>query len=176
MKGINSMNEFRRIEIEDYELLRSYVEKGQQIACDYTPANLALWGKVYKTEFCIMNEMLVLRFRNQGKEQFSFPIGDGDLLKTIDWMKAYCKEKEIPFILNKVEPHMLRLLGDAVDEYQVELDRDSFDYIYTTEALGNLSGKKYHGKKNHINKFKKNIRIGPMKPSLMRIQKSVSRW
>lgn len=31
--------------------------------------------------------------------------------------------------------------------------RDSADYVYETEKLISLSGKKYHGKKNHINKF-----------------------
>ena len=32
--------------------------------------------------------------------------------------------------------------------------RDYEDYVYETEKLINLSGKKYHGKKNHINQFK----------------------
>ena len=29
------------------------------------------------------------------------------------------------------------------------------DYVYRIEDLKNLSGKKYHGKKNHVNKFVK---------------------
>lgn len=39
--------------------------------------------------------------------------------------------------------------------FTIEYDRDVADYVYEVEKLINLSGKKYHGKKNHINKFKK---------------------
>ena len=37
----------------------------------------------------------------------------------------------------------------------MEFDRDIADYIYETQALIELKGRKYHGKKNHINKFSK---------------------
>lgn len=35
------------------------------------------------------------------------------------------------------------------------LDRDHCDYVYLTEELIHLEGNKFHGKRNHINKFKK---------------------
>jgi hypothetical protein len=40
--------------------------------------------------------------------------------------------------------------------YASALDRDNSDYVYRTEDLIQLSGNKYHRKKNHLNQFLKN--------------------
>ena len=39
-------------------------------------------------------------------------------------------------------------------KFKVEYSRNDADYVYETEKLINLSWKKYHGKKNHLNQFK----------------------
>ena len=39
-------------------------------------------------------------------------------------------------------------------QFEISWPRDVEDYVYETEKLIQLSGKKYHGKKNHINQFK----------------------
>jgi hypothetical protein len=38
-------------------------------------------------------------------------------------------------------------------------DQDNSDYIYRAQDLIQLSGRKYHRKKNHLNKFLKNVRF-----------------
>ena len=39
--------------------------------------------------------------------------------------------------------------------FEIEYDRDEADYVYESEKLATLSGKKMHGKKNHVNRFRK---------------------
>ena len=67
------------------------------------------------------------------------------------------QEEGIPFamhgILKETEEKMKEMFGDI---FTVEYDRDLFDYIYERESLATLRGKKLHGKRNHINRFKEN--------------------
>jgi hypothetical protein len=51
-----------------------------------------------------------------------------------------------------VEKHLDQTAFDA------QLDRDQSDYVYLAEDLIKLSGKRFHGKKNHLNKFRKTTR------------------
>ena len=41
-------------------------------------------------------------------------------------------------------------------KFTYEYDDALYDYIYLVEKMSTLSGKKYHGKRNHITNFKKN--------------------
>ena len=42
-------------------------------------------------------------------------------------------------------------------QFHIEETRDFFDYVYKSEDLANLQGRKYHSKKNHVSYFEKNF-------------------
>lgn len=42
----------------------------------------------------------------------------------------------------------------SIHKFAIEYNRDLADYVYETEKLASLAGKKLHAKRNHINKFK----------------------
>ena len=66
------------------------------------------------------------------------------------------EERKEPFKLyNVTEKHFEQLNEWYPDEFEIAYVRDIADYIYETEKLATLAGKKLHGKRNHINKFKK---------------------
>ena len=55
---------------------------------------------------------------------------------------------------------MEKSFADELEKYphakfNITSDRDNFDYVYLAQDLINLSGRKFHGKKNHLNAFKK---------------------
>lgn len=49
----------------------------------------------------------------------------------------------------------LERLGKLAFEEEFVEDRDSWDYVYLQKDLATLSGRKFHGQKNHYNAFKK---------------------
>ena len=54
------------------------------------------------------------------------------------------------------EEKFAQLEAQFPGKYVIEYNRDQADYIYEVEKMISLSGKKLHGKRNHINKFKEN--------------------
>lgn len=147
--------EFRQVKLEDKELIDSYIKKQNSKSCSISFANIYLWEPHYKVTFTIVENMLV--FRSSGeKPNFSFPIGGDDVKKAMDSMMEYCKEMNLEFKMYGVTQEQFQVIEELYPgEFQVEYNRDEANYVYETEKLINLSGKKYHGKKNHINKFKR---------------------
>ena len=81
--------------------------------------------------------------------------GGNMLRKAIDYLTDYCKDRECPLVFYNVTPEMYAQLETWYPgRFTIEYDRDSADYVYETEKLATLAGKKLHGKRNHINKFK----------------------
>ena len=147
--------EFKRPELEDKELINYYFAKAPGRSCERTFVNVYLWSRHYKVKFAVIEDALVFRDEGDGFA-FSYPAGkDEAVKKALEALMEYCRERKCPFRLyNVTEEHFAQLCGWFPDRFQIRYDRDAADYVYETEKLANLAGKKLHGKRNHINKFK----------------------
>lgn len=147
--------EFRQVKLEDKELIDSYIKKQNSKNCSISFANIYLWEPHYKVTYTEVEDMLVFR-SNGDQPSFSYPIGGSDVKKSIDFMMEYCKEMNLEFKMYGVTEEQFSVIEELYPgQFQVEYSRDEANYVYEIEKLINLSGKKYHGKKNHINKFKR---------------------
>ena len=147
--------EFKRPELEDKELISSYFAKAPGRSCERTFVNVYLWSRHYKVKFAVIEDALVFRDEGDGFA-FSYPAGkDEAVKKALEALMEYCRERKCPFRLyNVTEEHFAQLCGWFPDRFQIRYDRDAADFVYETEKLATLAGKKLHGKRNHINKFK----------------------
>lgn len=147
--------EFRKPVIEDKALVTGYIKQKKTRSCEDTFGNILLWARFYDVQIAVVEDMLVAAMIGE-KLSFHYPYGEGDVKKCIEALKVYSEEQGQEFRMHCVTPEEFKELDSLFPgEFIIEYDRDIADYVYETEKLCSLSGKKYHGKKNHINKFKK---------------------
>ena len=149
--------EFKRPELEDREIITSYFEKSPSRSCERSFVNVYLWSRHYKVKYAVIMDALV--FRNEepdGSCTFAVPAGEPDNVKrALDFLMDRSREKGCRFALYNVTPEMFaQLEAWYPGRFEIEYNRDYADYVYETEKLATLAGKKLHGKRNHINKFK----------------------
>ncbi len=147
--------EFQPIRARDKEVFEKYLSQIDSRSCDMCFATLYLWRHFYNLEYAILDDMLVMRSRDV-LTSFCYPIGSGNPVPVIEKLLAYAEKHKRKLILNNVYREHEEVLNQHFPGvFQVNYDRDIADYIYDCEKLQKMSGRKYHGKKNHINKFKK---------------------
>ena len=147
--------QFKRPELEDREVIQSYFKQFPSRSCEKTFANSYLWSRHYKTTFAIVEQTLVFKWEDEGVK-FSYPIGQPENTKrALEVLKEYAAGKGEAFILYHVTPELFEQLEAWYPgRFEIEYDRDVADYVYESEKLATLAGKKLHAKRNHINKFK----------------------
>ncbi len=146
---------FKRPQLEDRQEILSFLDGQKYRGCERTFANIYLWARFYDLKWARVEDTLVFRMNADGRYSYTYPAGDGDRKAAVEQIMQECREAGCP----------VRIHGMSKEEYEeleqyfpgmfsVEWPRDVEDYVYETEKLICLSGKKYHGKKNHINQFK----------------------
>lgn len=146
---------FKRPQIEDRaEILRHLGERKLR-GCERTFANVYLWARFYDLGWAEIGDTVVFRTGKEGEYSYTYPVGKGDRKAVVELLMEDSKEKGYPFRLHALSQEEAEELEQYFPgRFQVEWPRDVADYVYETEKLIQLSGKKYHSKKNHINQFK----------------------
>lgn len=146
---------FKRPELADRQIILKHLSERKLRGCERTFANVYLWARFYQVAWAEILGTAVFRSGEEGHYSYTYPIGAGDRKGVIELLMADAEEKGYPFQMHAVSAEeMEELEGYFPGRFQVKWPRDTEDYVYETEKLINLSGKKYHGKKNHINQFK----------------------
>jgi hypothetical protein len=139
--------EFKLIGAEDRDMLAAAIARYPSPACEIHFANLFLWRHFERSKFTVINDNLcVLCGPPSEPAYFLPPIGDSKIEATIRICLSFA-----PRLSRVTESFALRYGGS----YRNEPDRDNFDYVYRTEDLVHLKGKKYDGKRNRIHKFER---------------------
>lgn len=146
---------FKKPELKDRETVLRHLAERRLRGCERTFANVYLWARFYNVMWAEIEGTAVFRSEFDGKYSYTYPVGAGNRKGVVELLLKDSEEKGYPFQLHAVSKEEFEELDQYFPgKFQVEWPRDVEDYVYETEKLINLSGKKYHGKKNHINQFK----------------------
>ena len=138
---------FRSVGLNDREKLTEILWSEPDRGCEYTFGNIYIWSKVYGTEIAWLNDTAVVRFP-QWNNRALLPVGkdvESAVAGTLDaGVKAFMAlRKEDCDALEKMFP----------EKFTFSPMKDAGEYVYNSDDLINLKGKKYHGKRNHISKY-----------------------
>lgn len=146
------MLSFKKIEISDIEIYNEYMKNSDELSCENAFVNLLVWQPMYNNMLAEKDGMLIIKSGFEENESFRLPYG-ADLEKGIGLIREYLGSD--PVFWTQEGPNLERFNNIFGKDYEFAESRDAFDYIYLQSDLANLSGKKYHSKRNHISAFSK---------------------
>lgn len=148
---------FKNITLSDKKDIDARFVGNTYRACDFCFSNLFAWNARFKTLFAIQQETLFLRFQElDGQIYYMMPIGKMPLTDAFNLIMKDAEENNIPFQMKGVSERMWTKIEDEMPgKFEYMHDRNNDEYIYLSERLIHLRGKKLQSKRNHINRFKK---------------------
>ena len=160
------MMDWKTPTLTDLETLQKCAATNGFFANVYGAANCVLYAKKFGAQIALEGGWLFLRLYEDQKPRFFFPHKiDGGLegaeaaLKLLEreargFLEADSRFEKEPFVLKNITAAEKEIAARVFPGAQFAAARESGDYIYRTEDLAALAGKKYGKKRNHIKQFK----------------------
>ncbi len=142
------------LSLEDKPIFDLALKQFPPLISEFTFTNLFIWRHAYQIKISRLQNFLCL-FAENGEHPFFFsPIGEGDVAECCRTLLRSMKEKGVSVKIARVPEEVASRFDWKSEGFVVEFDRDQSDYVYLSEDLIHLQGRKYHRKRNHIKQFK----------------------
>ena len=148
--------EFKEPCLADYGKITEFIAPfaEESMSCEITPMTLLIWKNYYHQKIAFCDDMLFVSL-GKNSEIFLLPFAK-DMKKAVNILKELTKSQNRPLVFLGAEGVRLDTFNSIFsEEFSQNESREDFEYLYLTEKLKNLSGKKFHSKRNHISAFSK---------------------
>ncbi len=143
--------DFQPFTVQDKPLYEAHLSGEHERGCEFSFANLYLWGR---QRFAVLHDHVVLFSQFDRRSVYPYPVGDGDKKAVLDAIIADAKARGIPCRITGLGASARQTVEQLYpNKFRFHSDEGSFDYVYAIDDLADLKGKKYHGKRNHLNRF-----------------------
>ena len=142
---------FKTLSLDDKLLFDKYFNEYPSGISEYTFTNLYVWRNSREVEYAQYNEGLIILACFDNEKYFMPPIGFKDNKKIFTFLLDYGIKHNITHSIKRVHEkqiYSIQNMGLKITE-----DRNNFDYVYNTEDMAFLKGRKYSSKRNFVKKF-----------------------
>ena len=148
---------FTPIALEDRDWMQPIFDHAQLPSEEYSFTFCFIWRKSSYLKVAKLNDYLLVLADKPMDPTYLFPVGTGDLKPIIDALLDDAHRRGVPLRFHTLLGSQKEQLEALYPGQFIYKDlRDYADYIYDTQSLSTLAGKKLHGKRNHINRFVEN--------------------
>ncbi len=145
---------FEPIEIKHRQMFLNYIEYCRDRTTEQSFAAMYGWSHKYKASLGQQGGLLYARCAYEGHYHYLMPLGAGDLAEALRLMEREAERSSQPFSMRGLTSSMVRRVEEAMPgRYRFSELSGSADYLYASRDLIELSGKRYHSKRNFIKRF-----------------------
>ena len=149
------MLEFRYPELKDREWVQPILSSAGGLGSEYAFGTMYVWRGTYHRRICRYKDFLLSAF-GEDYRSYVVPEGVGDRREAISVLMEDARERGVPFRMWGVtEDNREEMEGYFPGRFDYLPQRDDADYIYRSEDLISLAGRKFHSKRNHIARFRR---------------------
>lgn len=147
-----------KLTLEKKDIINSFLKRSETGNSELSFTNLFIWRKSYNVEYAIISDMLIIISKHGDSLPIVyFPIGKGNFKAALDEVINHYREKNEEFLIRISDEADIAKIEEAYPgDFEIIEDIDNNDYVYNVCDLAELKGKKYHAKRNFINRFKNN--------------------
>ena len=149
------MIEFKEITFADKSWMQPLLEMSSFRSEEYNFSFIYLWRNVFWYRVGRVGDYLIVKSaRSDYPPSYLYPPGSGDIAPVIEAMREDAARDGMPLVFHTVLAEQKVFLEMMYPGKFSFLDLpDYYDYVYESESLITLAGKKLHSKRNHINRF-----------------------
>lgn len=148
------MELFRKPTAADCSWIRDLSARSNLRSADFSFCNIYCWDHNIDSYVGRLGDRLLVKICLSGQVMYLYPVGSGDILPAMEAMIEDAKHCGHRFILRGITRDVLpEVRGLFPVQPRIEPDEGYADYVYNAQDLADLAGKRYHGKKNHLNRF-----------------------
>ena len=140
-------NDFKAVNFEGFSPIAKAIGGLPFCFCDFTPYVIMAWQKYYNSAFAVLDGLPILRHTVDGESCYTPLTTD-----TVGAVNALLKNAD-GIRMSLLTEAQVKEISHCFSVTEVTSNDGWSDYVYLRSDLAELSGKRYAGQRNHINKL-----------------------